>query len=157
MITTTKDVTTFVRRGFEPMPGLQSFASAIAERPADPLPWLVMADWLDEHDCGDEAAVVRALWDDTAPPADGAISRGYYQWENGGSHWCGVAVECKDGEWSHCYWSNGNWRSTVSKAQAREIAGAAGKPWRSVRRQQWTGETTVAEGVTPYTGLLIRG
>jgi uncharacterized protein (TIGR02996 family) len=153
---TTKEVSTFTRRGCEAMPGLQSFASSIAEEPTDALRWLVMADWLSENGCEKEASLVRSLFSNETPPAEGTISRGYYQWENGGQHWCGVHVEYRNGEWLNCYWANGNWADKITRQQAWEIITAKGRPWRSERRERWTGEVTVVEGVNQYTGLMIR-
>ena len=43
-----------------PHPDEAAFLAAIGEQPADALPRLIFADWLDEHGRADEAAWLRA-------------------------------------------------------------------------------------------------
>jgi uncharacterized protein (TIGR02996 family) len=155
MLTDTKKVTTFSRRGSGETPGLSAFAKRIGENPADRFAWLVLADWLRDYGYDHAESVVRSLWQDDSPAVDGEITRGFWQWENGGKHWEGVTVECKGGQWFHCYWSNGNFRAPVSREYAQKVISSAGKPCRRVSREPWTGETKVSEVVTTYDGLTI--
>lgn len=156
MTATTEDqVTTFDRRGESATSGLRPFASAICDNPGDSGPWLVLADWLEEGGHAGSASLIRSLWADDAPPADGRISRGYYEWENGGKHWVGVTVEFKEGSWHLCYWANGNWTQAITRTEARQNIALKGKPYRIEKREKWTGEVSIIEGITPYSGLSI--
>lgn len=146
---------TIQTRGVSETPDLVPFAAAITENPADATAWLVLADWLDDHGCESEGQLVRSLFGD-ATPVEGTISRGYYQWENGGNYWVGVSVGYDGGEWQRYYWANGSFRETITREQAVEEITRVGKPWKVERRQQWTGEVVRSEGVTKYRELTIR-
>lgn len=155
MTATSQKVTTFSRRGQNATNGLAEFAAKLAECPDDAGVWLVMADWLSDQGYDRPAALLRSLWMDGMPETDGEITRGFWQYENGSRHWEGVTVECKGGQWYHCYWSNGNFRSEIDREAARRIVASRGKPYRHTRIEKWTGEKIVSEGVEAFTGLTV--
>lgn len=146
---------TLQTRGKSETSELVPFAAAITANPTDGGNWLIMADWLEDGGFEAEAVLVRSLFGEAAP-VEGSISRGYYQWENGGSHWVGVSIGYEQGEWRRYYWSNGNFHEAITREQAVEEITRVGKPWKVERRQQWTGEVVRSEGVTPYHELTIR-
>ncbi len=134
----------------------REFAARINENPAEAEGWLVLSDRLRDAGLDRCADLIVSLWGDgSVVPPDGDIVRGFSQWENGGSHWVGVSVSVENGQWIHHYWANGNFRSEVTREQARDLISWQGQPWRHERREKWTGDVTVVEGLTRANQITI--
>ncbi len=134
----------------------REFAARINKNPAETEGWLVLSDRLRDAGLDRCADLIQSLWGDgSVVPPDGEITRGFHQWENGAFRWVGVTISVRDGQWFQHYWSNGSWRTELPREQARKVISWAGLPWRREKRQAWTGEIVVSEGMTPASEMMI--